>query len=83
MAYYHIVARSITQAQQMTKLLEKKGIGVKLARAKASLTGKGCGYTLRVPERRFVTAMQTLSQKGLRPQRVFFEDETGLREVIV
>ena len=83
MAHYHIVARSITQAQQMAKLLERKGITVKIARARAGLTGKGCGYTLRIPERRFVTAMQTLSQNGLRPQRVFFEDEAGLREVIV
>ncbi|MBQ3496782.1 MAG: DUF3343 domain-containing protein [Oscillospiraceae bacterium] len=83
MAYYHIVARSITQAQQMTKLLEGRGITAKISRAKAGLTGRGCGYTLRVPERRFITAMQALSQNGLRPQRVFFEDEAGLREVIV
>ena len=52
MERYLLVARSITHAQQMMKVLDRAGIRTRVLRASAELTGRGCGYTLEVAERR-------------------------------
>ena len=46
MERYLLVARSITHAQQMMKVLDRAGIRTRVLRASAELTGRGCGYTL-------------------------------------
>ena len=51
MERYLLVARSITHAQQMMKVLDRAGIRTRVLRASAELTGRGCGYTLEVAER--------------------------------
>ena len=48
MERYLLVARSITHAQQMMKVLDRAGIRTRVLRASAELTGRGCGYTLEV-----------------------------------
>ena len=45
MERYLLVARSITHAQQMMKVLDRAGIRTRVLRASAELTGRGCGYT--------------------------------------
>ena len=52
MERYLLVARSITHAQQMMKVLDRAGIRTRVLRASAELTGRGCGYTLEVAELR-------------------------------
>lgn len=53
MERYLLVARSITHAQQMMKVLDRAGIRTRVLRASAELTGRGCGYTLEVAERNY------------------------------
>ena len=42
MERYLLVARSITHAQQMMKVLDRAGIRTRVLRASAELTGRGC-----------------------------------------
>lgn len=49
MEEYLITARSVTQAQRMAQLLERRGVRAVVGRAPMGLTGKGCGYVLRLP----------------------------------
>ena len=46
MDYYLFAARSVTHAQQMAGVLSGAGIGARIRRAGADVTGRGCGYTL-------------------------------------
>ena len=48
MEEYLITARSVTQAQRMAQLLERRGVRAVVGRAPMGLTGKGCGYVLRL-----------------------------------
>ena len=48
MEEYLITARSVTQAQRMAQLLECRGVRAVVGRAPMGLTGKGCGYVLRL-----------------------------------
>ena len=48
MEEYLITARSVTHAQRMAQVLERRGLRVAVARAPIGLTGKGCGYVLRL-----------------------------------
>ena len=44
METYLLLARSVTHAQQMMRILERGGIYTKVQRAGGTLTQKGCGY---------------------------------------
>lgn len=48
MEEYLITARSVTQAQRMAQLLERRGVRAVVGRVPMGLTGKGCGYVLRL-----------------------------------
>ena len=48
MEEYLITARSVTHAQRMAQALERRGLHTVVARAPMGLTGKGCGYVLRL-----------------------------------
>ena len=50
MEEYLITARSVTQAQRMAQLLERRGVRAVVGRVPMGLTGKGCGYVLRLRE---------------------------------
>ena len=66
MERYLLVARSITHAQQMMKVLDRAGIRTRVLRASAELTGRGCGYTLEVAERNYAAAIRRLMRQGVR-----------------
>jgi len=81
MEYYLLTARSITHAQQMMRVLERSGIGTKVRRASASLTKRGCGYTLQVASRHYARAMDALSAAQQRPIKVFYV-RNGVRKEV-
>lgn len=74
MEEYLITARSVTQAQRMAQLLERRGVRAVVGRAPMGLTGKGCGYVLRLRgQNRTVAALRLegevkidIFSKGLR-----------------
>ena len=53
METYLLLARSVTHAQQMMRILERGGIYTKVQRAGGTLTQKGCGYSLRIQAKKW------------------------------
>lgn len=84
MEEYLITARSVTHAQRMAQVLERRGLRVVVARAPMGLTGKGCGYVLRLRGRsRTEAALRLLREAGFVPTQVFRRRDDGYEEVEV
>ena len=83
MEEYLITARSVTQAQRMAQLLERRGVrAVVVGRVPMGLTGKGCGYVLRLRgQTRTVAALWLLREAGFAPAQVFVRQDDGYSEV--
>lgn len=81
MGEYLITARSVTHAQRMAQALAQNGFRAVIGRAPVGLTGSGCGYVLRVQEKRAVEATALLHSLGFAPARVFRRAENGYSEV--
>ncbi len=82
MQEYLITARSVTHAQRMARTLEKAGLPAAVSRAPMGLTGKGCGYVLRLRgHQRAAAAWLLLRETGFSPSRVFMREGDGYREV--
>ena len=81
MGEYLITARSVTHAQRMAQALAQNGFRAVIGRAPVGLTGSGCGYVLRVQEKRAVEAAALLHSRGFAPARVFRRAENGYSEV--
>jgi len=78
---YLFTARSVTHAQQMTRLLEQDGIYVKVRRVGSGVTKDGCGYTLEIPARQYARAAERLRTQENRPVKVLFVSGGKTREV--
>jgi hypothetical protein len=82
MQQYLIMCRSLTYAQRAVFALERAGITVATARAPQELTDGGCGYCVKVSERRFRDALKVLDKAGLPYGRIYVKGpEAGYREV--
>lgn len=82
MEEYLITARSVTQAQRMTQMLERCGVHAVVGRAPMGLTGKGCGYVLRLRgQTRTVAALRLLREAGFAPAQVFVRRDDEYSEV--
>ena len=82
MEEYLITARSVTHAQRMAQALERRGVRAVVARAPMGLTGKGCGYVLRLRGReRTAAALRLLREAGCAPAQVFCREDDRFREV--
>ena len=80
MEEYLITARSVTQAQRMAQLLERRGVRAVVGRVPMGLTGKGCGYVLRL-RGQTRTAAALLREAGFAPAQVFVRRDDGYSEV--
>ena len=78
MEEYLITARSVTQAQRMAQLLERRGVRAVVGRVPMGLTGKGCGYVLRL---RGQTRTAAISLKLA--ERELFRADTGEEPVLL
>ena len=84
MEEYLITARSVTHAQRMAQALERRGLHTVVTRAPMGLTGKGCGYVLRLRGRpRMEAALRLLWEAGFVPTQVFRRRDDGYEEVEV
>lgn len=82
MEEYLITARSVTQAQRMAQLLERRGVRAVVGRVPMGLTGKGCGYVLRLRgQTRTAAALRLLREAGFAPAKVFVRQDDGYSEV--
>ena len=78
MEEYLITARSVTQAQRMAQLLERRGVRAVVGR----VTGKGCGYVLRLRgQTRTAAALRLLREVGFAPAQVFVRQDDEYSEV--
>ncbi|MCD8332169.1 MAG: DUF3343 domain-containing protein [Oscillospiraceae bacterium] len=84
MVYDFVLFRSLTHAQRAAAALERAGLVCYIARIPQTLSAEGCGYGLKIPQRRLSQAVQLLREVGLPPGRVYRTGPDGsLREVEV
>ena len=81
MDYYLFAARSVTHAQQMAGVLSGAGIGARIRRVGAEVTGRGCGYTLEISRRSYVRALEACRAGGVQPVRILFVSGGTKQEV--
>ena len=77
MIYYLIVCRSLTYAQRTAKTLERAGITAIVIKTPQNVTAEGCGYCVKISERRLTEALTTLRRYDLAPKRVFIQQSDG------
>lgn len=81
MEQYVILARSVTYAQRMQKLLGQAGIRCQISRAPRDLTDLGCAYILRLDEKNVAQALTILRLEDFDPLRLFLSSQGRYREV--
>lgn len=78
MIYYLIICRSLTYAQRTARILERTGISGHIMRAPKLISKEGCGYCVKIAERRLTDALQILQREGMAPKQVFLQDADGV-----
>ena len=77
MVYYLIICRSLTYAQRTAKSLERAGISAIVSKTPQSIASDGCGYCVKVSEKRLPDALVTLKNEDLTPGRIFILFQDG------
>ena len=77
MVYYLIICRSLTYAQRTAHVLERAGSPGYVLRAPKVISREGCGYCVRIAERRLTDALVVLRREGLAPKQVFLQSADG------
>ena len=78
MIYYLIICRSLTYAQRTARILECAGISGHIMRAPKLISKEGCGYCVKIAERRRTDALRILQREGMAPKQVFLQDADGV-----
>ena len=81
MEHYLLIARSVTHAQRMEKLLRDAGVRGTVLRAPAEVNRKGCSYAVRIDGARLDRARMLLSTAKVPPIHIYEKTEDGYREV--
>jgi len=71
MSYVLVVCRSLTYAQRASRLLERAGITAIVMKAPPGVTTAGCGYCIKLSEKRLNDALSLLKNAGLKPGKVY------------
>lgn len=84
MINYLLVCRSLTYAQRTAKALERAGIAAIVTRTPGEIASEGCGYCVKIPERRLSETLVLLKNHELSPSRIYMIYSDGrLTEVPV
>ena len=82
MEYYLIIARSVTYAQRIERVLSRAGIRSLVFRAPLELTkDEGCAYAVRLTPDAVQRAIRLLRENGLLHVRMLHSDASGIQEV--
>ena len=73
MISYLLLCRSLTYAQRTARVLERAGIGARLARTPKAVAKEGCGYCVHIREQHLSRALRLLHQEGLGPKQVYLQ----------
>jgi NADH/NAD ratio-sensing transcriptional regulator Rex len=76
-AYYLIICRSLTYAQRSAKALERAGITAVVMKTPKDITTEGCGYCVKVSEKRLTQALTVLKSAGMGVNRVYVQNLNG------
>jgi hypothetical protein len=80
--YYHIVCKTLTYGQRMSRFLDKNNISSQIKRLPSELREQnGCGYAVRVKEHDLKTAVALLREADIAPLRVYGDIENGGEEI--
>ncbi len=75
----YIVCKTLTNAQRMTRVLNKYGVHASVKRLPSELRElNGCGYAVRVDKKLLPNALEIL--KDYNPTRVYVDGENGTFE---
>ena len=77
MVSYLIICRSLTFAQRTAHVLERAGISGSVLRSPKLISKEGCGYCVRISERRLTDALMILRREGMAPKQVFMQSADG------
>ena len=77
MVSYLIICRSLTYAQRTAHVLERAGISGAVLRSPKLISKEGCGYCVRISERRLTDALMVLRREGIAPKQVFLQTADG------
>ena len=81
MDHYLIIARSVTYAQRMQRVLARAGIRCQIFRAPRELTELGCAYAVRVAVSDLTAAWTTIHRESLDPVQIFLYQRGIYQEV--
>jgi len=74
----------LTYAQRTAKALERAGIAAIVNRTPSEIASEGCGYCVKIPERRLSETLVLLKNHELSPSRIYMMFSDGrLTEVPV
>ena len=76
-----MLARSVTYAQRMQRVLLRSGLRCQIARAPRDLTDRGCAYVLRVAAPYLSQALIALHRESLDPVQIFLYQHGYYQEV--
>lgn len=71
MEQYWIIARSVTYAQRMEKVLARAGIRARIFRAPRELSDRGCAYAVEIPSGALQAAFNMIQGAGLSPLKLY------------
>jgi len=74
---YLLICRSLTEAQQTARALEHAGILSVVMRTPRGIETAGCGYCVRISERRLPQALSVLKTAGRSPTRIYAAMDGG------
>ena len=81
MEYYLILARSVTYAQRMQRVLERTGVRCQIFRGPRDLTDRGCAYAVQIAEGDLTAALTALRGASMDPAEIFLSQRGTFREV--
>ena len=81
MEHYLIIARSVTYAQRMQRILARAGVRSRIFRAPRDLTDRGCAYAVQIAEGDLTAALTALRGASMDPAEIFLTQRGTFREV--
>ncbi len=77
MVNYLIVSRSLTHAQRTARALERAGITSIISRPPKFMSEEGCGYCVKISEKRLYDALVALGNAGIDREKIFILYDDG------
>lgn len=77
---YLLTFRSLTYAQQGSRVLERVGISASVVRVPKELSVRGCSYGVSLQERHIHAAGKALLKAGFMPEKAYLKREDGSLE---